>query len=170
MRRRRFGCFGTDGHRRDLALKDHELRKRTDRCSGIDLSEITGFVKRNPSYAAWFLGEVFREKELNKIYYYSYGRDADYWNAQNLVSGGNAKRLPNLVLYGFVIFGYLVIAGPGLYLMLKRKGLNRYYGGSLLVFSAAACVVIWAMGGKTRFTSEFCTSATILDAEKRYRP
>ena len=132
---------------------------------GIDLSEITGFVKRNPSYAAWFLGEVFREKELNKIYYYSYGRDADYWNAQNLVSGGNAKRLPNLVLYGFVIFGYLVIAGPGLYLMLKRKGLNRYYGGSLLVFSAAACVVIWAMGGKTRFTSEFCTSATILDAE-----
>ena len=60
--------------------------------------------------------------------------------------------------------GYLVIVGPGLYILLKKRGINRYYGTAVLVFSAASCVVIWGMGFKTRFTSEFCTTATILDA------
>ena len=34
-----------------------------------------------------------------------------YWNAQNLVSGGNAKRLPNLCPLRLCDLGYLVIAG-----------------------------------------------------------
>ncbi len=62
------------------------------------------------------LGEIFNDNELNTIYYNSQGRDADYWNASNLVSGGegNGERLPNLALYGIIVVGYLVIVGPGI--------------------------------------------------------
>ena len=146
-------------------LKTLQYGKGTIGVYGVSLSDLSGFAKKNPAFAPYFLGEIFNDNELNTIYYNSQGRDADYWNACNLVSGGNGERLPNLALYGIIVVGYLVIVGPGLYVLLKKRGLNRYYGTAVFVFSAAACVVIWAMGGKTRFTSEFCTSATILDAE-----
>ncbi len=145
-------------------LKTLQYGKGTIGVYGVSLSDLSGFAKKNPAFAPYFLGEIFNDNELNTIYYNSQGRDADYWNACNLVSGGNGERLPNLALYGIIVVGYLVIVGPGLYVLLKKRGLNRYYGTAVFVFSAAACVVIWGMGFKTRFTSEFCTTATILDA------
>ena len=145
-------------------LKTLQYGKGTIGVYGVNLSDLSGFAKKNPAFAPYFLGEIFNDNELNTIYYNSQGRDADYWKACNLVIGGNGERLPNLTLYAIIVVGYLVIVGPGLYVLLKKRGLNRYYGTAVFVFSAAACVVIWGMGFKTRFTSEFCTTATILDA------
>lgn len=145
-------------------LKTMKYGKGTIGVYGVSLSDLSGFAKKNPSFASYFLGEIFNEDELNTIYYYSQGGDADYWNAYNLVSGGNGERIPNLAVYGIIVVGYLVIVGPGLYILLKKRGINRYYGTTVFIFSAASCVVIWGMGFKTRFTSEFCTTATILDA------
>ncbi len=145
-------------------LKTIQCGKGTIGVYGVSLSDLSGFAKKNPSFASYFLGEIFTDEELNSIYYYSNGGDSGYWNAYSLVSGGNGKRLPNLALYGIIVVGYLVVVGPGLYILLKKRGLNRYYGTAVFVFSAASCVVIWGMGFKTRFTSEFCTTATILDA------
>lgn len=145
-------------------LKTMQYGKGTIGVYGVSLSDFSGFAKKNPSFASYFLGEIFNDEELNSIYYYSNGGDSGYWNAYSLVSGGNGERLPNLALYGIIVVGYLVIVGPGLYILLKKRGMNRYYGTAVLVFSAASCVVIWGMGFKTRFTSEFCTTATILDA------
>ena len=145
-------------------LKTMQYGKGTIGIYGVSLSDFSGFAKKNPSFASYFLGEIFDEDELNRFYYYSNGSDTGYWNAYSLVSGGNGERLPNLALYGIIVVGYLVIVGPGLYILLKKRGMNRYYGTAVLIFSAASCVVIWGMGFKTRFTSEFCTTATILDA------
>ena len=145
-------------------LKTVNYGKGTIGVYGVSLSDLSGFAKKNPAFASYFLGEIFNDDELNMIYYYSHGRDADYWNAYNLVSGGNGERIPNLALYGIIVVGYLVIVGPGLYILLKKRGMNRYYGTTVFVFSLASCVLIWGIGFKTRFTSEFCTTATIMDA------
>lgn len=156
-------CMVTDG---TPLLKTIKHGMGTIGIYGIDLAELSLFAGKHPSYASYFLGEIFGDNELNKICYYSYGSDTGYWSAQNLVGGGSADRLPNLMMYAGVIAGYLVFVGPGLYLFLRKRGMTRYYGSSVLIVSAASCVVIWGMGFQTRFTSEFCTSATILDAKE----
>lgn len=130
----------------------------------IDPADLKEFAEKNPTYKTQMMSQILGEKRLYNLYYYSsYGADSDYWNAQSLVSGGNADRLPNLPLYGAVMAVYIVFAGPGLYILLKRKELSRYYSMAAVFLSAAACGVVYLMGGQTRFTSAFSTSATILD-------
>ena len=72
-------------------------------------------------------------------------------------------RLPRIPLYMAVTAVYILAAGPGLYLYLKKKDLSRYYGVSVVMASAAASAVIYLLGTGTRFTSEFYTLATVLD-------
>ena len=129
-----------------------------------DLGDISGFVQENPSYGVRLLTSVLGEEQIYNLSFYSaYGRDAEYWNAQNLVTRGNADRLPNLFLYGAVILGYIVLVGPGIHLMLKKRELGRYYGMAVLLFSIVSCGVIYIMGIGTRFSREFSTYASVLD-------
>ena len=56
-------------------LKDHaSTGKGTIGVYGVSLSDLSGFAKKNPSFASYFLGEIFNEDELNTIYYNSQGR------------------------------------------------------------------------------------------------
>lgn len=131
-----------------------------------DLGDISGFVEQNPSYANKLLLDVLGEDSMSAIYYYSsYGDDSEYWNAQRLVNTGNADRLPNIALYAVVAVVYILIAGPGLYLLLKKKDMSRYYGVSVAVSAIAASAVVYLLGVETRFTSQFFTCATILETD-----
>ena len=107
-----------------------------------DLGEISGFVENNPSYANKMLLDVLGEDNISNIYYYSsYGNDSKYWSAQGLVNTGNADRLPDIPLYAVVIVIYILVVGPGLYLLLKKKDMSRYYGTSVVICSIAASFV-----------------------------
>lgn len=129
-----------------------------------DLGEIQEFAEKNPGYAVELLTKALGQEAVSQLYYYSsYGRSDDYWSAQNLVSTGSVDRLPKLPIYMAVASAYILAAGPGLYLFLKKKDLSRYYGVSVVAASAAASAVIYLLGTGTRFTSEFYTLATVLD-------
>lgn len=131
-----------------------------------DLGEISGFVENNPSYANKMLLDVLGEDNISNIYYYSsYGNDSKYWSAQGLVNTGNADRLPDIPLYAVVIVIYILVVGPGLYLLLKKKDMSRYYGTSVVICSIAASFVVYLLGVETRFTSQFFTCATILETD-----
>lgn len=129
-----------------------------------DLGDLKEFVERNPAYGVRMLTEAVGEENISNLYFYSsYGTDREYWNAQSLVNTGSADRLPNLPLYTAAAVCYLLAAGPGLYLILKKHELSRYYGLSVVVASVIASAVIYIMGAGTRFTSEFYTCATVMD-------
>lgn len=129
-----------------------------------DLGEIRGFAEKTPGYVAEILTKTLGQEAVSQLYYYSsYGRNDDYWSAQSLVSTGSVDRLPRIPLYMAVTAVYILAAGPGLYLYLKKKDLSRYYGISVVIASAAASAVIYLLGTGTRFTSEFYTLATVLD-------
>lgn len=133
----------------------------------LDLGDLSDFAGRNPNYAENFFVTVVGESELQNLYFYgAYGYDMAYWNAQSLVNTGSPDRLPNMALYGIVIFVYILAAGPGLYLFLRKKGLRRYYGVSLVVFSFLASASVYLIGEKTRFRSEFFTYAAIRDVSE----
>ncbi len=129
-----------------------------------DLGNLREFVERNPAYGVRMLTEAVGAENISNLYFYSsYGTDREYWNAQNLVNTGSADRLPNLPLYTAAAVCYLLAAGPGLYLILKRRELSRYYGFSVVVAAVIASAVIYILGAETRFTSEFYTCVTVMD-------
>lgn len=132
-----------------------------------DLGDIRDFVEKNPTYAVRLFTDILGEDTISQLYYYSsYGKEQEYWNAQGLVNTGSADRLPNVGLYSAAAVIYILVAGPGLYMLLKKRDKSRYYGGAVALTSIVASAVIYLMGTGTRFTSEFYTLATILDVEE----
>lgn len=131
-----------------------------------DLREITEFVEKNPSYVNKMLTDVLDENEISDLYYYSsYGSDEDYWNAYSLVNTGSADRLPNLKVYTLVVVVYVVLVGPGLYLILKKKDMSRFYSTAVMFTSVCAAALIYLLGVGTRFTSQFFTVASIMEMD-----
>lgn len=130
----------------------------------FDLWDTEHFARENPSYPIRLLTELLGENRIANLYFYgSYGADEDYWNAQSTVNTGSADRLPNLPLYTAVLVIYILTAGPGLYILLKKRELSRYYGVSVALSALAGSVLVYLIGSGTRFTEEFYTCATIVD-------
>lgn len=131
-----------------------------------DLSEITDFVEKYPTYVNKMLTDVLGEDQISQSYYYSsYGTDQGYWNAYSLVNTGSGDRLPKLGTYTVVILVYILMAGPGLYLLLKKRDMNRFYGTAVVISAAGVSAVIYLMGVGTRFTSQFFTVASVLEMD-----
>lgn len=130
----------------------------------FDLGDMREFVEENPTFPENVLTSVLGEDRMRNLYYYSaYGNEQEYWNAQSLVNTGNADRLPNLGLYGGVIIFYIVVAGPGIYLILRKMDQRRYYGMVLTIFALVSSAAVYLIGTGTRFQTEFFTYASIRD-------
>lgn len=129
-----------------------------------DLGDLGEFAAGNPGYAVRLFSAILGESALQELYFYSaYDKDTDYWNAQSLVSTGSTDRLPDPVLYGLVAAVYIAAAGPGAYLILKKRDMGIYYGVSVALLSAVFSVIIYMIGVRTRFTSEFFTYVSLRD-------
>ena len=139
---------------------------RKDGMVGIysyDLGELAEFVHKNPTYVNKMMTDVLGEERISQIYYYSsYGSEQEYWNAHSMVNTGSADQLPKMTMYTVVIVVYILIAGPGLYLFLKKRDMSRLYGTSVVVSAVVVSSVIYLLGVGTRFTSQFITVASIM--------
>ncbi len=130
-----------------------------------DLGEVLEFTEKNPNYVIQMFHDVLGEDEISQYYYASYGNEQEYWNAYSLVGSGNSERMPNLAMYTLVIIGYVLLAGPGLYLWLKKKDASLFYGTAVTLTAMAVSAVIYLLGMSTRFTSQFFTVASILEMD-----
>lgn len=130
----------------------------------FDMGDLKDFVEENPLYPVNVLTAILGEDAINNLYFNStYGKEQEYWNAQSLVDTGSAERLPNVKLYGAVILFYVLIAGPGIYLILRKRDQRRYYGFVLTLFALISSAAVYLIGTKTRFRSEFYTYASVQD-------
>lgn len=133
--------------------------------AAFELKEIGAFCEDHPAFKEKFLTFVFGEsavEQLSQMDFYGYSNL--YFSVQGLINTGNVDRLPNVLLYTVVIVFYILLIGPGLYQILKKKNMQRYYLGGVAACSLIFTAVIYAMGVKTRFQTPFFTYATVLDA------
>ena len=131
-----------------------------------DLGELMDFAEKNPSYAVKMFSDVLDEEQISNVYYYSsHGSEQEYWKSHSLVNTGSAEKLPDLPVYAVVILVYLILIGPGFYLILRKRDMSRYYSTSVLIAAGIASVIIYLLGTGTRFTSQFLTVASILEVD-----
>lgn len=108
-----------------------------------------------------FLYEAVGTERLNAIderIQYGYN---DYWDAQNTTLHVDTKRLPSVWQYGLVLALYLMLMGPILYTVLKRRERRQLLRRSMIGLSLLFTAVIYLMGSRTRFTRPFLNYASI---------
>lgn len=136
--------------------------------AAYDFADIAAFCETQRSYVDKLLTALLGEDRLNNLSsYLYYGNSSQYWSVQSILNTGNVDKLPNLLLYVVVILGYIVLVGPGLYLLLKRQERRRFYRTGVLVLSLGFAAIIYLMGVETRFKNTFFTYATILDTSEK---
>lgn len=124
--------------------------------AAYDFSDLSSFCEEHPSYMEKLFINLLGNDKVNQLSQSIYGGDYNtYWSVQNAINMGNVEKLPNVPAYMIVIFVYIAVAGPGLYVMLRRHGLRNLYRTGVLVLSMVFTVLIYLMGSHTRFKDTF---------------
>lgn len=132
--------------------------------AAFDFSQIQDFCREHPSYIDRFFTSLLGESRINQLAEVVYnGNSSKYWAVQSLINTGDIDKLPNLPIYTTIVVIYLILLGPGIYLFLKKRNLQIYYRRSVIAVSLLFAVIIYLVGGVTRFKSTFFTYASIQD-------
>ena len=141
--------------------------KGTVAVAAYDFVDIADFCQRNPSYIDSLLTNVLGEDKINRLAESAYsGNSNQYWSANNMINTGNVDRLPDIPLYTMEIIIYIFLVGPGIYIFLRQRDLNRYYRSAIVMLSLTFTAIIYLMGTKTRFQDTFYTYARFLDTSE----
>lgn len=137
--------------------------------AAYDFVDIEAFCQMQRSYVDKLFTALLGENRLNDLSSYVYsGNSGQFWSVQNMLNTGNVDKLPKLPLYALIILGYILLAGPGLYLFLKKQERRRFYRSGVVMLSVSFTIVIYFMGVGTRFKNTFFTYATILDTTESF--
>ena len=78
----------------------------------------------------------------------SYG---DYWSASSMTSGVDASRIPQVWQFAVVLVVYLILLGPVLYGILKKKKRRHLLRVGMVGLALLFTAIIYIMGSRTRF-------------------
>ncbi len=131
--------------------------------AAYDFSDIGEFCQEHP-YVDKLFTSLLGEERIQQLAEYLYdGGNSDYLEVQSLINSGSVENLPQVAVYGIVIVGYILLAGPGLYFFLKHRQAGRIYGRCVMALAAGCAVCVYLMGNVTRFDDTFFNYASIRD-------
>ena len=94
------------------------------------------------------------------MYYANYD---DSYEVRYMLNSAIGKPVPDIKNYIMVIAVYILLVGPVLYLLLRKKGRVRYMLLIIVLISGAFSYGIYKMGSNTRFTDMFFQYANIVN-------
>jgi len=134
--------------------------------TGFDLAELLEYSKNNPTYVETLLTELITKKQLSKIEEQSlFGDYNKYWAVNAMVQAGHTEKLPNPNIYMVVLIFYIILIGPGLYLLLKKSDRRQYYWRIVTAIAIGCSFLIFILGHETRFQEPFFNYAAIREVE-----
>ena len=156
-----------------LAAEGEPLVYATNKGNGVlaatsfDLSEIADYAQTQNSFTDLILTRVLGSTRLDRLTSEAYGTGYnEYWSAQSLINSGLPGKKPDLRLFGILLSVYILLLGPGLYLILKRCSRTAWYFRAASVLSVAAAILFYILGSRTRFRDTFYTYAIVRDVNE----
>lgn len=134
--------------------------------AAYDFVDIEDFCRQYPNYIDKLFTALLGVEKINMMGNYSYGNTGKYYSVQSIINTGDVNRLPDVGLYAIVIVSYVVLVGPGLYFFLKHREISGIYRSGIVMAALVSAGIIYMMGLKTRFVSEFYTYGTIIEASE----
>lgn len=129
--------------------------------AAYNFCDIREFSTQQLSYPADLLETIMGSVRLASIAAAEGEDGSSYEEVQNLLSLEDPGRVPNIALYLAAALGFLLVAGPGLYFALRRRGLALYYPVSVVLSAFVFAAVIWFIGYPLRFEGPFVEYAAI---------
>lgn len=127
----------------------------------FDLCDIREFCLRETAYPDDMLRALLGSARIQQLSSSSPENGDNYEVLKSLVDVLEYDRLPDMSVYLVIAVVYVLLAGPGAYLLLRHKGLGSYYSLAVLLISAAAAGVIWFAGLGKRFEAPAVEYAVI---------
>lgn len=135
--------------------------------TAYDLGDVAEYGQRHTGFVDGLFTDILGEERISGLASALYGGSGEeYWSVQSAINTGNVEKLPNVGLYFLVTAAYIGLAGPGLYIILKKRENRGRYGVCVAAASVVFTVILYCMGMKTRFTGIFVTYATVEDLTK----
>lgn len=116
----------------------------------------------NSSFATTLFSEILTDEQISILENESYGNSEEYWKAYSLVSAIPAGGVPNLWKYGVLIICYIILTGPVLFLVLRKKGLQRLFRVGVVALVVLFGTLIFITGSETRFQRPFVNYGNIV--------
>ena len=98
-----------------------------------------------------FLYEAIGESRMTAIEETMEDTYGDYWSASSMTSGVDAGRIPKVWQFALVLMIYLVLLGPVLYGILKKKKRRNLLRAGMVGLALFFTGIIYIMGSRTRF-------------------
>lgn len=114
------------------------------------------------SQATAFFMEVLTEQRINNLESDWYGNNSEYWESYSLVNSLPADKVPNLWKYALIVICYILLVGPVLFLVLRRKGLQKFLRVSVVTLAVLFSALIFVISSETRFERPFINYGTII--------
>ena len=131
--------------------------------TAYDLCDIREFCIKQIAYPDELLKSLLGSARLSQLAADSVSSPRGYEALSALVNMPDPARYPNMTVYLVIAAAYLVLAGPGMYILLRKNGLVIYYSFSVLLLSAAAAAAVWFAGMRTRFGAPFVEYASLYE-------
>jgi hypothetical protein len=85
------------------------------------------------------------------------------YGISNAISLVDDKNIPKVFTYAVVIFLYILLVGPVLYIILRKKDKRSYTWVFVPLLAIIFTVIIYALGSKTRFKEPFLNYVSVLE-------
>ena len=131
--------------------------------TAYDLCDIREFCIKQIDYPDELLKSLLGSARLAQLAAESESSLRGYEALSELVSLPDPARYPNMTVYLVIAAAYIVLAGPGMYLFLRKNGLVIYYSFSVLLLSAAVSAAVWFAGMRTRFDAPVVEYASLYE-------
>lgn len=126
-----------------------------------DLCDVEDFAVEESAYADELLQALLSSSRIQELSARGAGEETEYEAVSELLSAPDTARFPNLGIYFCIAAVYLLLAGPGLFMLLRQNGLSLYYPFGVVLMSAVFAVLLWLFGLGTRFAGPVAQYAVI---------
>lgn len=127
---------------------------------GFALEEIAGFYSDETEIRG-FLYEAIGASRMNSLEESLQFGYEDYWSARTMTFNVDPARIPQVWQYALALGIYLILLGPALYVVLKKKGRQGMLRGAMIGLAFFFTGIIYLLGCQTRFTRPFMNYASI---------
>lgn len=131
--------------------------------AAYDLCDIREFCSREIGYPDELLKALLGKARLQKLSARSADSARSYAELEALVNVPDPERYPNLSIYFVIAAAYMLLAGPGIYMLLRKNGLGIYYSFSVILLSVSAAALLWFAGMRTRFEGPLVEYASVYE-------
>ena len=132
--------------------------------AAYDFVDIYDYAMGHNDYVDKLLSNILGDIKLKKLVSQSrIGYIEEYGQAQAMADTGIYNKMPTMQIYVVIIFAYIILLGPGLYMLLSDKGKLIRYRMYSIGLSVICTILIFIIGSSSRITDTFCNVATIYD-------